>query len=95
MKPITHLQVTAEAEPATWGAARPRGAPGGALPFAQARFEDVRLDLAVLGASGGTHLSVTAAGAGLADLRLAFCETMGRCEARAGSYTTNAEFLVT
>ena len=71
-----------EAEPSAWQAETPSGAPKGALPFAQAHLLAVRMDLAVLDGIGGTHLAVFADGASLADLRLAFCQTMARCEVR-------------
>jgi len=75
-------QVTVEAEPSAWQAGAPAGAPAGALPFAQARLQGFTMDLVTLEGDAGTHLAVSAAEAGLADLRLAFCQTMARCEVR-------------
>jgi len=82
LRPRARRQVTVEAEPSAWQAGAPAGAPAGALPFAQARLQGFTMDLVTLEGDAGTHLAVSAAEAGLADLRLAFCQTMARCEVR-------------
>ncbi len=84
VRPRARRQVTVEAEPSAWQAGAPAGAPAGALPFAQARLQGFTMDLVTLEGDAGTHLAVSAAEAGLADLRLAFCQTMARCEVRGG-----------
>jgi len=84
LRPRARRPVTVEAEPSAWQAGAPAGAPAGALPFAQARLQGFTMDLVTLEGDAGTHLAVSAAEAGLADLRLAFCQTMARCEVRRG-----------